>query len=161
MKQLALYLGCVLLCASLQAMLPTAWWAGGLRLELVPSLVAFGALTFRTPRARVGFAVVAGLAQDAFSAATPYGISALAYGLAAFGLTRWERWLDRDLPWIQSGAAVFVSVTAGLLAILARGWISAGSVPKLFLLGLISGLVAPLLFTGMNYLGQTFERRLA
>ncbi len=159
MISLAFYLTAILLCASVQAMAPTAWWAGGLRLELMPSLVAFGTLTLPTARARIGFAMAAGLAQDAFSAATPYGISALAYGLAAFGLTRWERWLDRDLPWIQSGAAAFASVAAGAVAILARGWISAGTVPKLVLVGFLNLLIAPFVFAGLNRLEQTFRRR--
>jgi rod shape-determining protein MreD len=89
----------ILIAVALQARMPTLWWLGGVRVELLPALVVYAALTMHRRRALV-LALVAGLAQDALSAA-PFGISALAYGIATIVLTSLREALDRDLPWMQ------------------------------------------------------------
>lgn len=137
---LALFLG-----TATQAALPTWWWCGGLRLELLPALVAFGGLTLPSPRVAVAFAVAVGLAQDAFSAAT-LGLTALAYGTVAGLLAAWQEHLERDLPWVQLGSGALASAAASLLAILATGLFSFGGVMKLILLALISAVVTPFVF---------------
>ncbi len=131
---------------------------GGVRLELMPSLVAYGALSLATARYRFGYAMLAGLIQDSFSASAPYGFSALSYGIAALILIRGERFLDRDLPWVQAGAAFLVAFVNGVIAILSSGWFSAGTIPKLALLGLLSAFLAPWLFAGIDYLAREMRR---
>jgi rod shape-determining protein MreD len=134
----------LVLATALQAALPTWWWAGGLRLELLPAVVAYGALTMRSPRWAVTCAFLAGFAQDALSAA-PFGLTALGYGLGALVLAKWQDELERDLPWIQFAAGGFVLVcgTLGVLPAMTLTW---GTPLKIACLMCLSAFVTPFVF---------------
>jgi cell shape-determining protein MreD len=126
-----------LLAAALQAALPTAWWLGGLRLELLPALVAYGALTLpRHPVSALMVAITAGLAHDALSAA-PFGLTALAYGSAVVAILLLDEILDPELPWVQMTAGAIVAASAGSAACTALGF-SPSAIGKLIVLALIS-----------------------
>ena len=142
----------LLLAAALQAALPTWWWAGGLRLELLPAVVAYGALTLRSPRWAVVNAFLAGFAQDALSAA-PFGLTALGYGLAALVLAKWQDELERELPWIQFGAGGFVLV-CGSLGVLPATTLTWGTPLKIACLMCLSALVTPFVFAALDALRQ-------
>jgi hypothetical protein len=133
-----------LLAGALQAALPTWWWAGGLRLELLPAVVAYAALTSETARWAVGFALLAGFGHDALSAA-PFGLTALGYGIAAGVLSNWREELERDLPWVQFGAGGFVSV-CGVLVLLPRITVTWGTPVKVVLVACLSASVTPVIF---------------
>lgn len=135
----------MLLAAALQAALPTAWWLGGLRLELLPAFVACGALTLsRYPVSGLALAVVAGLAHDALSAA-PFGLTALAYGSAVVAILLLDEILDPELPWVQMTAGAIVAATGASAACAAVGF-SAGAVGKLVVLALISAVLTPVVY---------------
>jgi len=57
-----------LIAAALQARVPILWLFGGLRIEFLPALVAYTALTMPRGTA-IAVALVAGFTQDALSAA--------------------------------------------------------------------------------------------
>ncbi len=133
------------LTAALQAALPSAWWLGGLRLELLPALVACGVLMLsRYPVSALALAIMAGLAQDALSA-TPFGLTALAYGSAAVVILLLDEILDPELPWVQMTAGAIASATAAAAACASLGF-SAGTVGKLVVLALISAVITPLAY---------------
>jgi rod shape-determining protein MreD len=133
----------MLLLAGLQACLPSWWWLGGVRLELLPALVAYGALTFRHRRWILTLAIVAGLLQDALSAA-PFGNSVVAYFVVAFLLMGLRRFFDRETLWMQMSAGAFASVAVSVAACAVIGF--GGVVPKISLLALMSAVVTPLVF---------------
>ena len=134
-----------LLAAALQAVLPTAWWLGGLRFELLPALVACGALTLsRHTVLGLALAITAGLAHDALSAA-PFGLTALAYGSAVAAIFLLDEVLDPELPWVQMTAGAIVSATGASSACAVVGF-SAGAVGKLIVLALISAVLTPLVY---------------
>ncbi len=125
-----------LLLAALQARLPAVPLLGGLRLEWLPALVAWGALTLR-PSPALGLALFAGLTQDALSAGW-FGLTGMMYASVAFGITQLRELLDRDWPWVQlaAGAAVAGAAAAAgafvtgfaplvLLKVIALAWWSA------------------------------------
>ncbi|HUI07189.1 MAG TPA: rod shape-determining protein MreD [Verrucomicrobiae bacterium] len=138
----------ILVAGALQARLPTFWWLGGIRLEFLPALVAYATLTIPRHRA-VLFALVAGLTQDALSAA-PFGISVLAYGTVALLITGMRDALDRDLPLVQMGAGALASAAMALAATIAVG-VSIGAVFKLVLVASLSGAITVLLFFAVDY----------
>ncbi len=129
-----------ILLAALQARLPTAWWLGGLRIELLPALVAYAALTF-TGRRALWLAIAAGLTQDSLSGA-PFGISAVAYGVATAIMTGMRETLDRDLPWVQMGAGVLTAAAVSVAACFVVGF----SISKLLALTALSAGLTPLVF---------------
>lgn len=131
----------LLLLAALQVRLPALF---GIRLEFLPALVAYAALTFRRGNA-VLVAVIAGFAQDALSAA-PFGITALAYGIAAILLTAMGEALDRDIPPLQFAAGALVSAAAGIAAFFVVGFSF-----KILLVVAITGLITPLFFFAADY----------
>jgi rod shape-determining protein MreD len=138
----------ILVVAALQTLLPTLWWFGGVRIEFLPALVAYTALTMPRGRA-IALALAAGLMQDALSAA-PFGVSALAYGIAAILMTNLREILDRDLPWVQMAAGGLTSMAVAVIAFFAIG-ISFGMVFKMVLVALISGIVTVILFFALDY----------
>lgn len=138
----------ILLAVALQAHMPTLWWLGGARVELLPALVVYAALTMHRRRALV-LALVAGLAQDALSAA-PFGISALAYGIAAIVITSLREALDRDLPWMQWSAGGLTSITASVVAFFAVG-LSIGNVFKMLMVASFAGMATVVLFFVLDY----------
>jgi rod shape-determining protein MreD len=138
----------ILIAVALQAHMPTLWWFGGVRVELLPALVVYAALTMHRRRALV-LALVAGLIQDALSAA-PFGISALAYGIAAIVITSLREALDRDLPWMQWSAGALTSITASVIAFFAVG-ISFGNVFKMLVAACIAGMATVALFFVLDY----------
>ena len=140
----------ILIVAALQTRLPTLWWFGGVRIEFLPALVAYAALTMPRGRA-IALAIAAGLMQDALSAA-PFGVSALAYGISAVLMTNLREILDRDLPWVQMGAGALTSMTVAIIALFAIG-ISVGMVFKMILVASISGIVTVMLFFALDYAG--------
>jgi rod shape-determining protein MreD len=141
-------ISCLLLLSACQSRLPTLWWLGGLRLELLPALVAYGALTFRRSSALV-LALATGFTQDALSA-SPFGLDALAYGIAATVLSSLHEAFDRDLPWVQMGAGAVTS-TAGSIAACSVVGFNIGGIVKAFVLAAISAFVTPLLFFVLDY----------
>ena len=138
----------ILIAAALQARMPTLWWLGGMRIEFLPALVAYMAMTMRRPRVLL-LALAAGMMQDALSA-TPFGISALAYGVAAWLMTNLRETFDRDLPWIQMGMGMLTSAAASILACLVIG-ISVGVLFKIAILAAISGVITVFLFFALDY----------
>jgi rod shape-determining protein MreD len=146
MTTLLIILGTVV-AASLQALLPTLWWLGGVRIELLPALIVYGALTLPGRQAFV-LAVTAGLAQDALSAA-PFGISALAYSAAALVMIFLREALHRELPWVQFGAGAVTATGSAVIACVVAG-ISFGTILKVLLLAAITGLITPVLFFALD-----------
>jgi rod shape-determining protein MreD len=138
----------LLLLSACQSRLPTQWWLGGLRLELLPALVAYGALTFRRSSALI-LALATGFTQDALSA-SPFGLAALAYGIAAIILSSLHETFDRDLPWVQMGAGAVTSAAVSIAACAVVGF-SIGAIVKTFVLAAISAVVTPLLFFVLDY----------
>jgi rod shape-determining protein MreD len=138
----------ILIAAAWQAHMPTFWWLGGIHVELLPALVVYAALTMHRRRA-VMLALVAGLMQDALSAA-PFGISALAFGIAAIVITSLREALDRDLPWMQWSAGGLTSITASTIAFFAVG-ISIGNVFKMLVAASIAGMATVVLFFILDY----------
>ncbi len=128
----------LLFLTTLQVRLPAIF---GFRLEFLPALVAYGALTFRRGNALL-LALVAGFTQDALSAA-PFGITALAYGVAALILTGLRELLDRDIPPLQFIAGALVSATAALCAV--------GFSFKMIPVACLAGIVTPLFFFAADY----------
>ena len=138
----------ILIAAALQARLPTLWLFGGLRIEFLPGLVAYVALTMPR-RPAIAIALAAGLMQDAFSAA-PFGVSVLAYGISAILMTSLREVLDRDLPWVQMGAGILTSMAVAVIAFFVIG-LSFGLVFKMVLVASISGIVTVLAFFALDY----------
>ena len=138
----------ILIAAALQARMPTLWWLGGVRLEFLPALVAYASLTMPRRRA-VALALMAGMMQDALSAA-PFGVSALAYGISALLMTGLSDALDRDMPWVQLGAGALTSAAAAVVAFFVIG-ISFGAVFKMVVVASISGIIAVMLFFVLDY----------
>ena len=138
----------ILIAAALQAQLPTVWGLDGARLEFLPALVAYATLSIPRPRA-ILFALVAGMAQDALSAA-PFGISALAYGLVALLITGMRDALDRDLPWVQMGAGALASTALALTASFIVG-VSIGAIFKMIVVASLSGVTTVLAFFALDY----------
>lgn len=138
----------ILIAVALQARMPTLWWLGGVHVELLPALVVYATLTMDRRRALV-LALVAGLTQDALSAA-PFGITALAYGISAIVITSLREALDRDLPWMQWSAGALTSITASIIAFFAVG-ISIGNVLKMLMAASIAGMATVVLFFVLDY----------
>jgi cell shape-determining protein MreD len=92
----------------------------------------------------LALAVVAGLAHDALSA-TPFGLTALAYGTAAAAIFLLDEILDPDLPWVQMMAGAVVAAIAAVAARTVLGF-SAGAVGKLVVLALISAVLTPFVY---------------
>ena len=138
----------ILIAVALQARMPTLWWLGGVRLELLPALVAYASLTMARRRAVV-LALIAGMVQDALSAA-PFGVSAVAYGASALLMTSLRDALDRDLPWVQLGAGALTSAAAAVVAFFVVG-VSFGAVFKMVVVASISGIIAVMLFFVLDY----------
>ena len=135
---------------ALQARLPTLWWLGGLRLEFLPALVAYGALTFQHRRWALALAIAAGFFQDALSAG-PFGATALAYVVVTLGLTAMARNFDRETVGMQLLAGALASVSASMAALCLVG-IHAGAIGKLLLLATLSGPVTLLAFLALDSL---------
>jgi len=135
------------IAVALQARMPTLTWLCGVRVELLPALVAYAALTLNRRRA-LALALVAGLAQDALSAA-PFGISALAYGIFTVVVTSLREALDRDLPWVQSSAGAAISITTSVVAFFAVG-LSFGNLVKMLVAAAISGAVTVVVFLAID-----------
>jgi len=131
----------LLLLTTLQVRLPATL---GFRLEFLPALVAYGALTFHRGNALL-LALVAGFMQDALSAA-PFGITALAYAISALLLTGLRDVLDRDIPPLQFGTGALVSAAASMAAFLVLGfsW-------RIFLIAGLAGVITPLFFFAADY----------
>jgi len=147
MNLLILTTGLFMLSA-LQARLPTMWWLGGMRLELLPALVAYGALTLRRSGALL-LALCAGFMQDSLSAA-PFGMTALIYGIVAIVMTGLRETFDRELPWVQIGAGALTATATSAAACVVLGF-SAGAVFKILLIAAMSGLITPVIFLAVDY----------
>jgi len=137
-----------LLAAALQARMPGLSWLAGVRLEFVPAVVVYGSFTLRRKQALL-LAALAAMAQDALSAG-PFGLSVLAYGLAALLITATREVLDRDLPWVQFGAGAMTCGTVAVLQFFVVG-ISFTLLFKLMLVALITGIVTVVLFFALDY----------
>jgi rod shape-determining protein MreD len=140
-----IYVTALFVLASVQSRLPTLV---GLRIELLPALVAYGALTFRRSAA-LAFALATGFTQDALSAA-PFGLTALAYGIAATILSSLHETFDRDLPWVQMGAGALTSAAVSFAACCVVGF-NILAVVKTLALAAISAVVTPVLFFVLDY----------
>jgi cell shape-determining protein MreD len=151
MKRLGLILA-VLVVAALQSRLPVLW---GLRIELLPPLVAAAALRLRRGHALMA-AVVAGLAQDALSAA-PFGPAAVAFAAAALLLGGMRETLDPELPWVQMAAGAVVCTAGCVAGCLAAGF-SLVALVKIVLLAGLSAVLTPVWLLAWDSL-QMFWRR--
>jgi rod shape-determining protein MreD len=141
--------------AALQARLPSAWWLGGLRLELLPALVVYAALTLRRNGA-IAFAFVAGFLQDSLSAG-PFGLHAAVYASITVVLTGMHEMLDRELPGVQIGSGALMTASASLAACTAAGF-PAGCMLKLIILTVFSTLITPVLFLALDALRYLLRR---
>jgi rod shape-determining protein MreD len=144
----------ILLVTAAQSRLPTMWWLGGVRIELLPAFVVYGAFTMRRGAA-IWLAITAGLAHDALSAA-PFGLTAVAYGIAAILMTGMQEALDRDQPWLQMSCAALTTTLAAVAASFVVG-ITVGTVFKLALIAAISAAIAPLVFFALDFFGMWTE----
>jgi rod shape-determining protein MreD len=131
----------LLLLTTLQVRLPALL---GLRLEFLPAFVAYAALTFRRGPALL-LALVAGFLHDANSAA-PFGLTALAYGIAAILVSAMHEVLDRDLPPLQFVAGALVSATASAAACLVLGFSF-----KIVPVACLAGVITPFFFFATDY----------
>lgn len=131
----------LLLLTTLQVRLPAMF---SVRLEFLPALVAYGALTFRRGNALL-LALVAGFTQDALSAA-PFGITALAYGISALLLTGLRDVLDRDIPPLQFAAGAIVSASAAVAVFFVLGFSF-----KIIPVACLAGVITPLFFFAADY----------
>jgi rod shape-determining protein MreD len=131
----------LLLLTALHVRLPAMF---GLRLEFLPALVAYGALTFRSGNA-VLLALSAGFLQDALSAG-PFGITALAYSSAALILIGIRELLDRDMPPLQFFAGALVSAAAAIAAFCVIGFSF-----KVIPVAGVAGVITPFLFFAADY----------
>ena len=138
----------IFLAAALQARLPTLWWLGGVRLELLPALVVYYSLGLRRGQAIV-LAFVAGMTQDALSAA-PFGLSTLAYGVSALIMSSMKDILDRDLPWVQLSAGALTSVAVAVIQFCVVG-ISFMLLIKLCLIAVMTGMITVVVFFVLDY----------
>jgi rod shape-determining protein MreD len=133
----------ILVAAGVQARLPAL---AGLRLELLPALVAYGALTFRRSGA-IGLALLAGLTHDALSAGM-FGLTGLTYATVTFGITAMRDAMDPELPWVQMAAGGALAGAAALagasvagftgpvaIKIIVLSWLSAALTVVVFLIG--------------------------
>jgi rod shape-determining protein MreD len=143
----------ILAAGALQSRLPTLQWLGGVRLEFLPAVVAYVALTMQR-RGALALALIAGLMQDAFSAA-PFGISALAYGMCAVLMTSLREALDRDLPWVQFSAGALTSMAAAILGCFVIS-ISVGTVFKMIVVASLSGVLTVTSFFVFDYARMTW-----
>lgn len=128
----------LLIGGALQARLPAL---GGIRLEFLPAVAAFGTLTLgRTG----GFicALLAGGVQDALSAA-PFGVSVLGYGAAFILVDSLHSLLDRELPPLQMMAGAIYSAGATIAAGFFGG--------KMLVLALVSALLTPFVFFALDF----------
>jgi rod shape-determining protein MreD len=147
----------ILAFASLQATLPGLTWLGGLRVEILPALVAYSALTFRRVPA-VAIALVAGMAQDSLSGA-PFGVTALPFAIVAALVAGWHEWINRDLPWMQMIVGAITAAAGSFAACCVVGF-SVGAVAKMILLALMSAVITPVLCLGMELVrGKLREAR--
>jgi len=145
----------LLIAAALQARLPTMWWLGGVRLELFPGLVAYGALTLRRGGALL-LALGAGFLQDSLSA-SPFGMTAVIYGIAAIMLAGMREAFDRELPWVQIGAGALTAAATSVTACVVLGF-SVGALFKILSVAAISGVITPVIFLVIDsagFLGRT------
>lgn len=141
-----LQLTTIFLAAALQAWLPAIW---GLRIEFLPALVAWYSFDVSRRRA-ITLAVIAGCAQDALSAA-PFGLTAVAYVVAALVITGLRDVLARELPQVQLAAGAFTSLLCSLAAMCVIG-VSFGALVKLAILAGLAGVLAVILITGYELL---------
>jgi rod shape-determining protein MreD len=135
----AILIFATLLFAALQASLPTF---GGIRLELLPSVVTYAALTVRSRPAAVVLALIAGFAQDSLSAG-PFGLSAIAYLAIALLLTGLARSFDREAFWMQMLGGALASLTGSIATMIMLGRYD---LAKALGLALISLVVTPVIF---------------
>ncbi len=135
------------IAAALQAGLPSWGWLGGLRIEFLPALVAYGALTLSRSGA-LALAVAAGLFQDSLSVA-PFGVTALVYALVAVLIHNLRTSVDRDLPPVQLAAGAVTATTASVAACCFVG-ISVGAIFKILVLGILSAVMTPFLFFALD-----------
>jgi rod shape-determining protein MreD len=143
----------ILAAGALQSRLPTLPWLGDVRLEFLPAVVVYVALTMRR-RGALALALIAGLAQDAFSAA-PFGITALAYGICAILMTSLREAVDRDLPWVQFSAGALTSMAGAILAFFVIS-ISVGTVFKMIVVASLSGVLTVMSFFALDYARMTW-----
>jgi len=135
-----LLLALMLVLAGVQARLPSL---GGIRLEFLPALVAYSALTFKQGRA-ILCAFAAGCLQDALSAG-PFGVTALAYAIAAWVIAGLGTALDRNLPFVPLLAGSLAAVAGALGAFCIIG-VTGLAILKLTGIALLAGLITILVF---------------
>ncbi len=143
-----IFITTALLLLTLQAHLPALGWLGGLRLELLPCLVACGALTLRRGGALL-LALGIGFAQDSLSAG-PFGISALVYGVGTIALSQFGEALDRDMPLLQVGTGALLAALTAVAACTSIGF-SFWAVPKIVLVAATSGIMTPVIFLAVDF----------
>jgi rod shape-determining protein MreD len=136
-----------LVAAAAQAQLPSLPLLGGVRVELLPALVAYAALTLPA-RPALACAVAAGGAQDAFSAG-PFGLTAMAYATAAWLVSAIKEQLLRDAVWMQMSAGALSAALAAAAGVWAAGF-SAVAALKLVLVAGFGSLLAPVVFAVMD-----------
>lgn len=136
------------LLTAMQTRFSSCWWLGGVRVEFLPALVAYGALTFRHRRWAAALAVAAGFFQDALSAG-PFGNAVAGYAVAVWVLSSLARLFDREMLWMQMLSGAIASVAVSLAACAVVGF-SRGTTPKILLLAAMSAVVAPLVFLALD-----------
>ena len=125
----------MLVLAGIQARLPAV---AGLHVEFLPALVAYSALTFKHGRA-ILCAFAAGCLQDALSAG-PFGVTALAYAIAAWIIASLGTVLDRNLPFVPLLGGSLAAVAGAIGAFCIIG-VTGAALLKLTGVALIAGLI--------------------
>jgi len=133
----------LLLGTALQARLPAIGWLGGLRLEFLPALVAYGALTLRRGGA-LALALAAGFLQDSLSAG-PFGLTALVYVTVTASLTGLHEAFERELMPVQIGAGAALTAVGGFASAIACGF-PAEALWKIAALAGLSLIITPVMF---------------
>jgi len=143
------------LLTALQARLP-ALPLVGVHLEFLPSLVAYGALTFGRA-GMITLALAAGFMQDALSAG-PFGVTAIVYTATALFVHGSRDAFDRELAPLQIGAGVLITVASSIAACFFAGFY-AGAILKILFLALQAMLITPILFFGLDFVRYQVRSR--
>lgn len=141
-------------CVALQSSLANLWTWSGARVELMPALVAYAAVSTRWPLA-LWLAVAGGVFQDALSA-NRLGVSAVALSSVALAFYPPRRFVMREqlaVQFVVGGAAslLFSLLQWLLLTLGGLGWaFSWAGLARVAQVATLSLLVTPLLFRGLD-----------
>ncbi len=133
----------------------------GTQFDLLPALIVYAALTHGILFV-AGMAFCSGLFCDALSA-NPLGISILPLFLVGMFIYLFRNLLLRERTYAQFVLGITAGVMVPLLTLLAlftaseHPFFGAGTIFQLLLLGLLGGLITPLIFRVLDSVGRNFN----